>query len=848
MKRVSFICIVFLVLLALIPSVSVFAGVSPVDAVSWTRVNIPAEGIAGNWALSRSAGIKYLTQSIDGTLYCYTAPIGTTNTLFKSIDSGISWSYVDGVSSGIIDIAAAPDVANVIFYATISMVYESIDAGASFTLLPPGPGGAGAGNISITAIDITRYSGHYVIAVSTKDADAGQFGGVYLYDESNPGAGWQNTGIGGYDVYDVAFSRNSSGATWNIAAAGNDEINTHILTNINFSGWNNTIGDAVIPINVLVSAFIAFPDDYGTSAGSFNLYVGFNAGGNNGDVYAITGVNSPAASTFVDLNAGAISGFANVNVCSMVVSGPAASAKIFAGSSSGAQVYSSIDSGLHWSAAVKPPTGASDTFVVNGLTGSPDQGKLFTATGGAECAFSVSTDGGNSFNQLSLINTQISSIVDFAASPVYGIDNTMFLLTFGSTKHSLWLSENGGVRWKRVFSSSFSGIGSLDSIRLSPQYGSSKVVYVSGTFGLNSAVWKSVDNGQIFSSPQVSCDPDSGAPFTINQLIVVNDSTLIAGSYNGTNGLIYRTFNGGLTYSHKAVLGNSAIYSVAISPDFVHDNTVLAGNRNGWIFRSSDACVSFSALPSDAVTAPLSGNVTVAFDCDFSHDSVVFAASDTSGKGISRFTIGKSSRWESIDSTMPASSLINQLNLSPAGILYAANSKAGAGIERCISSTSVSAAFETVTCNLDATARLNGLWTSGNRLWSMDTANVRLMTFLDTLSSPVALSSPFSYAGGIETKNVTVSWESLAGAASYKWQVDTDADFSEIPSGFEGTTSTTSTHLPSLDPGTMYYWRVQVVSPVSSIWSPNRSFTTVLSGSVTAPDLSSPGSLEVLCL
>jgi len=38
----------------------------------------------------------------------------------------------------------------------------------------------------------------------------------------------------------------------------------------------------------------------------------------------------------------------------------------------------------------------------------------------------------------------------------------------------------------------------------------------------------------------------------------------------------------------------------------------------------------------------------------------------------------------------------------------------------------------------------------------------------------------------IETKNVTVSWESLAGAASYKWQVDTDADFSGIPSGFEG--------------------------------------------------------------
>ena len=342
MKHVILRCLVLLSLFAFIPSISSLAVNPPVDAVSWTKLSVPAEGTAGNWMLSRSAGIKFPTQALDGTLYCYTAPIGTSNTLFKSIDGGVSWNYVDGVTGTITDISAASDSANEILYATASTVFVSADAGTSFTPLPPGPGGAGAGNISITAIDVTSYNGHYVVVVSTKDSDAGQFGGVYLFDASNPGPGWQNTGAGVYDFYDVAFSRYSSGPAWNMVAAGNNEINTHILTDINFTGWNNTIGDAVIPVTVLFSAAIAFPDDYGTSAGSFNSFVGLNAGGNNGDVYAISGVNSPAASAFVDLNAGAISGFVNIDVSSVVASGPASSAKIFAGSTLGSQVYFSV--------------------------------------------------------------------------------------------------------------------------------------------------------------------------------------------------------------------------------------------------------------------------------------------------------------------------------------------------------------------------------------------------------------------------------------------------------------------------------------------------------------------------
>jgi len=44
-------------------------------------------------------------------------------------------------------------------------------------------------------------------------------------------------------------------------------------------------------------------------------------------------------------------------------------------------------------------------------------GKAYAATSGPNSAFSCTTDGGTTWNQLSLIDTEISNIVDLAPSP-----------------------------------------------------------------------------------------------------------------------------------------------------------------------------------------------------------------------------------------------------------------------------------------------------------------------------------------------------------------------------------------------------------------------------------------------
>jgi len=86
------------------------------DEAKWSRVNIPTEGKAGNWVLADGSDVQHLTTAIDGILYAYGK--GLTYTLYQSTDDGYSWSYIGDVQDDIVDIAIAPDDANIIYYAT----------------------------------------------------------------------------------------------------------------------------------------------------------------------------------------------------------------------------------------------------------------------------------------------------------------------------------------------------------------------------------------------------------------------------------------------------------------------------------------------------------------------------------------------------------------------------------------------------------------------------------------------------------------------------------------------------------------------------------------------------------
>ncbi|MBI4188888.1 MAG: hypothetical protein HY529_06745, partial [Chloroflexi bacterium] len=553
-----------------------------------------------------------------------------------------------------------------------------------------------------------------------------------------------------------------------------------------------------------------------------------------------------------DLNIGTNYNLNNIDITGLAVSGNTTRASLLAGSTSSTQVYISNDSGTTWTRSRQKPTGQSKTGVLMApdFTGSR---RAYVATSGTGSAFSYTQDGGVTWQQTGLIDTRISpnGIIDLAVSPNYTQDSTMFLLTFDSDhiEHSLWRSLDSGSKWERILTGTLANAGSLNMVELSPQYGSgSQVVFLTGTGGGTPSIWQSTNKGQTFTR--------LNTPLPIDIWTAANDNTLFFGSYDGSNGLVYRSTDGGLSYSTNTTVGSQPLQSIAISPSYGQDHTLLVGNTNGWMFWSEDNSNSFKQLGQQLPPSPaIPGNMTVAFDPKFSINKTIYAASavtttTTSKERLYRFIIGKSNTWESIDSTLPVGTTLNQLVASDNGTLYATNSQSvvaanqKGGMERSLNPTySLGPTFETVTRGLDDGVTLSGLWLQGSQLWSIDTQNTRIMTYNDALAHPVTLTSPLDEAKGVSTGNVILDWKTLKGATKYKWQLSYDTGFSAVPAQFEGETTGSSARLPALEMATTYNWRVRATEPVLSPWSTRWSFATslgTLGTAVIAPELYSP--------
>jgi photosystem II stability/assembly factor-like uncharacterized protein len=825
--------LLFLPLLAAI--IPIYQPVSAADTAQWMPVNIPTEGVAGKWTLAAGSDIRCLTMANDGTLYCYANPSGTTSTLFKSTDAGRSWTTTGKVSDVIVDIAISPQDSSNVYYATTSRIYKSTDAGSTFTPLPPNPGGAGSGTVAVTSIDVVNTGNANTVVVSTTDTHAAQYGGVYLLDESQGGSAWVNTTIGNYDTCRVVFSPNYNN-DHQIIAIASDETNTFIISKVNTLNWGQTVSNARINAIAPAAATIAFPDAYNGISNNAVFFVGIDTGTNGGDVYKISSAQSPAASTPKDLKIGSGSGLNAVDVGSLAISGNT----ILAGCARNAWVYLSNDGGVSWQQNNKPPTGQTDTCLLT----APDfanQHKLYAATRGVESAFSYSGDGGQTWNQISLIDTKINDISDIAAP----LQTTAFILTFNSSnlKQSLWRTTDSGLNWDRIFCSSISGIDNLSKVKTIPQYGADNpIILVAGQGNNNPVIWKSTDNGQNFSGRLVPCAVDT--------LSVVDGNTWFVGGHDTSKGLIYQTANGGIAYASPAAVGSQSLVTVALSPGYSQDKTILAGNSVGQVYMSQDNGLNFGLLGQTLPLATGVGNISVAFDSKFSEDRIVYAASDakvvsTSKERIYRLTLGQGAVWKGIGSSLPDAAVIKQLAIANDGTLYAVNGQPVAagtngGVLRSLNPTYSSPTFETVLSGFEDAVALNEMSFCGNQLWVVDTKNMRLMTFADTLTLPMTLIAPDNKTPGLDTINLNLKWEVMDGASGYEWQVSDNASFSGLLAGLTGNSDSSSVRVTQLNPASAYYWRVRVNSPYLSRWSDTWSFYTMLGGTNVVPVLSVP--------
>jgi len=782
------------------------------DEVKWSRVNLPTEGRLSEWMLASGSDAKHLTAAIDGTLYCYADPTGTSYTLFKSTDDGYSWAYTD-YDRAVVAITPSDIYVDTLYVTDGSNVYKSEDGGDEWESLS-----SPAGIAPITCLDVGYSNDEPYIFIGTADGAGG--GGVYYLHDVAFGR-WADLDAGNYDVYSIACSPDFASDSRTTAVI-TDQVHTYAAHNDGTAGeWIRVeLPDASGASFALTAASnICFPFDFDQSQVSF-----VGVAGGDGGIYQVEENNSRR----LDIDA---------DIVSLDMAGNWGDLQMLAGDNDNAEVWYSTDDGDSWDSSSKAPSGSGPTYVVM-ADDFAHSGEAYAATSGSDSAFSRTADGGDTWNQIGLIDTAINTILDMTISPDYSHDDTLFMLTWGS-EHSLWRSLSDGARWERVFTSSLPHVDSLNTVGLSPQYGDkSDVVFLAGVSDGDSAIWKSSDKGQSFGSPR-------DTPYAIDTWTVADDTTLFIGSFDGNDGLVYQTTNSGLSYSTPTEAGGQSLHSIALSPNYEQGKTILVGNTAGWVYWSDDNGASFEPLPPDATSSPLSGSISVTFDPQFSSNSTVYAASDTQGEGIYRFIIDSSTEWKNIDS--PTDAILKQVIVSAEGILYATNSDANSGIERSLNPTySLGPTFETVTRGLDDGVTLAKLQIYDDRLWAIDTTNNKLMTFIDSLSLPVALTSPADEAPGIgiiidnNISSIGLDWETLSGATNYEWQLDDDNNFSNIPAGFAGDVTASSVQLPELEPATTYYWRVRANEPVLSLWSDKWSFTTALGTEIVAPQLLSP--------
>jgi hypothetical protein len=145
------------------------------DAVRLTKVNIPAAGEAGDWALAPGSDVRCLVVATDGVLYA--AVKGLDYTLYRSADGGRAWSRVGNVRDDIVAIAVSPLNTGVIYYATPAAVFMSGNGGRTFDELRANPGEAGTGGREITSLAVTDEAGD-IIAIAIRDTADGEFGGI----------------------------------------------------------------------------------------------------------------------------------------------------------------------------------------------------------------------------------------------------------------------------------------------------------------------------------------------------------------------------------------------------------------------------------------------------------------------------------------------------------------------------------------------------------------------------------------------------------------------------------------------------------------------------------------------
>ncbi|OGO19910.1 MAG: hypothetical protein A2144_12730 [Chloroflexi bacterium RBG_16_50_9] len=873
MKKITKIWRVGLVVMVLAGLLAIAAPVSAADPLQFNTEVLPG---VPNATLVAGSDVYDFAVSSDGKTVLAVGMTATNNsTLWKSLDAGRTWVDISAnqgypATQGIQYIAIAPDSASIVVVAGTNNVtglpicYASTNGGSNWTQLGTTVTGGGGASVAINGLAISSSvpPGVRYVALPGKTA---AYGAVFYFNLGAASPVWADAvldfGPPGTDLvspqnYDefwaLAFSPNFSADYTAVAVSSNATTPASLLQlhNLGFNqkNWNAFTG---YPVTVFTSTAtmtvnavdIALAPDYvGNDDVSRVSFVGFSAtagGSNVGGIYR-TDDNNPRTVR------------AGTNVSSIAYNGT----NLVAGSYADNVVWRSADpltstptvspSRSNKRIGIEPAGDAINDRTVVAYNGD----EVLGAKRGVQSAFSVSMDDGLSWNDVSLIDTALTNITDFLVVT----DGSKKYLATNDGTHTSIFRGNPGPPWQRVLT-----LPGADGyiLRGSPDDMNAIWVADSGATA-GTAIYYATDAGQNRWYSYVA----GGA---ITDLAAESKDVV----YIATTTKVMKSSNAGFTWGPPVtpeLAGNAVMTVISLG-----SNKLIAGGAAGFVSYSLDGNATWVKIPKPIVGT--AGNVQVIAD-GLDTGNFIYAASSANGTSVYRWTVGDppSADWKDLGASgstgtsgavgidyVKGALYIATTNGNTTYLIRSLNANAGGGWRWNNPSTS---AFATLTPSVLKSG------TAGNdiTLYFVDTTGTdSVKSYIDNLAligpspatPPDKFQDPMNPVTG-RAQDITFNWPNPSPVNVTYYEIDLYSDAAArnklvtLASPFSPGPSASLLLGPFTNPafewtpGTTYYWRVRVTTPVLSQWSALRSIT-VQPGQAMVPIIGSPanGSMSV---
>ena len=860
----------------------------------WNTVDTPT---TIDNVIASPSEINSVAVGIDGrTFYAIDIP---NSKVYKSINAGVSWNDLSGhlSNSGAAlpawNVAIAPDNPN--FVAIVTS-----DGGLPRNLFISTDGGGSWQNTDSPAVDnigaiaISPNYGGYDIAIGTRTGAGG--GDVYILRSAGAGD-WASQGLIG-DILALKFSpsyrTDSSLIVLSTNATGSYvNIGIHDVA-VNTTSWGTwgpvevttASGGSSPTVAQVGTADLELPADFSGQTPSLRrMYISIDAPATNTGIYRLDDtVAYLLMSTPAPLRISSIAYYGTYN------SGKLMAGEVLGNTNTASATIWFTDVPVTcpepcWYKTQKSPTGGGNSGFANAqVKWSPDGSRSYCATSSAqinnpaswpggysigtaldESAFSLSADNGETWNQLSLIDTEIGFLSDVAVTPasdiIYlaSINNHVGINNFDS----IWRTTGPptGKIWERVLCLLST---SNDLILRTSNAGNDPAIYFASRS--TGDLRQSLDEGQTWINALPGVNVTDFAVTRIDNIpniYILNNNYVRRGATNG------QAWQWSSPVDTTLGTGNS----INATPTGV---VVVGDSAEGMVAYSVDGGGSFSRTP--AIPEP--GKMQAVADYRFREALILYAASDSAGSEIYYWVIGSSLNWEAMGSPGRAFYGLSQL-----GTLYGAWSSAGnTAVDRTLEPEKLSppfiewdslnvgltpgVVFTREPASLKVSAGIN-LWAIDNRPYTATTG--RLWNFYDCLSptpiytplpppsremlfqAPVPTSPAMDevipvYLDTGDIGDITFKWKHPTAAVEYELWLAKDEAFSQTVSK---QVIKPESQLPpgwilprtvSLDKGETYYWKIRVTQAETGEtgegkWSKVMAFSVA---SLPSEDISRP--------